>query len=541
MNFYSKILVVNSDLSTFVAAPGWLEDAGYTVFQTKNGRSALNLYKKEQPQIVLVAQTDTHQGYALCQEIKSLPTAVSPLLFLAVQEPTAVPDTAAIDDFLLLPLTKQELLLKIKLANRLVLGEYERDLLLNAANALQNLPGSDALLPSVLADLQTLFMADSIGYTAIDSATGESVIKGAYGKLAYLAGKRIPVSSTGLAQLLQNDRPLVIDNFKEWQKSHGINLNGSRLGKTQAFTAVPLKSGKNILGTLWLGSTYKLDPSTERFLKATASLLTTALQQELWMHEVQQTNVELEAHVAERTEELSNAYKRLQDLNHMKSNFVANVSHELRLPLSNLTLYFDLLKNGSPKKQSEYETQISNNIERLHNLVDNILSLSRLEAQMDEMPMKPIDLNDIVEEVVTMVSSSLINKPVRIQFRPNSSLPPVRGRRERLMQIVTNLLSNAVKHTDQGQILVQTKWQAKQETVCLTVSDSGMGILPEDLPNIFNRFYRGRQSVRQQVPGSGLGLAIVREIVEQHNGRIHVKSTPEQGSTFTVDLPTFIL
>ena len=548
MSYFLKILAIHDESALWDSVCEWLEDAGYAVFHPENGRSALELYQQELPHIVVVDNALPGGWYDLCQTIKDLPTAVSPLILLAIQNKELFSNsgdsiTDLIDDFLPLPLTKRELLLKINLVNRLMLAESEREILLNIASLLQNIPVNNAVLPNVLAELQHLFFANSIGFTVPDKLTGEPFITEAHGKLAHLSGKRIPNDDSGLHRLLQSETAttLLIENFEAWQEEFGFVMNGSGLKGTKSFATVPLQNETNNFGVLWLGSTYTIKPKITRFLSAIASLLTTALQKELWVSEVKQANVELEERVAERTEELSLAYRRLQELDQMKSNFVANVSHELRLPINNLLLYLDLLNKGNAEKRDGYEAQLRLNTERLNRLVDNILNLSRLEAQRGDDPLLPIDLNALVEGVVSMIASSIKEKAIDIQYQPDLNLPPVRGNKDQLIQVMTNLLNNAVKYTDRGQIYVRTLWQCTEETVCFTVTDTGMGILPEDIPNIFNRFFRGRQSVRSQVPGSGLGLSIVREIVEQHNGRITVKSAPGKGSTFTVCLPPLIL
>ena len=131
------------------------------------------------------------------------------------------------------------------------------------------------------------------------------------------------------------------------------------------------------------------------------------------------------------------------------------------------------------------------------------------------------------------------NNKIKLHFEPTTPLPPVWGEPNQITQIVTNLLDNALNYTSEGTITVATELQknGSETEILLQVSDSGIGIPEEDLPHIFDRFYRGSQINRDKTMGSGLGLGIVNEIVSLHNGRITVSSIPNQGSTFTVFLP----
>jgi len=248
---------------------------------------------------------------------------------------------------------------------------------------------------------------------------------------------------------------------------------------------------------------------------------------------------ELEERVQSRTKALAEANEQLKSLDKLKSKFVSDVSHELRNPITNLTLYLELLEYAPPGKQAKYFNTLRNQVRRLSNLVEEILTLSRLESNKYIHLYQPVDFNYLVQQVVTLHKPRAQSKQLKLTFTPTSGLPPAWGEPNQLTQIVTNLLDNALNYTAQGSIQVTTAlWQnGVHPEIELCVSDTGMGIPQEDLPHIFERFYRGSQIDREAMVGTGLGLGIVSEIVSLHNGRINVSSTPNQGATFTVRLP----
>lgn len=248
---------------------------------------------------------------------------------------------------------------------------------------------------------------------------------------------------------------------------------------------------------------------------------------------------ELEDRVQERTRELAEANEQLKSLDKLKSKFVSDVSHELRNPITNLTLYLELLEFAKPEKQPKYFSILRNQVRRLSSLVEEILTLSRLENQSHHHLYQPIDFNYLIQQIIVAHKPRAQNKQVKLHFAPTTPLPLAWGEPNQISQIVTNLLDNALNYTAEGTVTVSTDQQENEANteIILRVSDSGMGIAEEDLPYIFDRFYRGSHIDRDKFMGTGLGLGIVHEIVSLYNGRISVSSTPSQGSTFTVFLP----
>jgi PAS domain S-box-containing protein len=245
----------------------------------------------------------------------------------------------------------------------------------------------------------------------------------------------------------------------------------------------------------------------------------------------------LEQRVAERTRELTEANARLTELDQLKSKFIADVSHELRTPAANLKMYLGLLTEGKPEKRDQYMATLKEQAARLTNLIEDILDLSRVEEEERSIAREPIDLNALTRDVVISQQASAENKGLSLQFEPALDLPRVFGHPNRLAQVVTNLVNNAINYTQDGAIQLHTCYDERRSAIGLVVQDTGSGIAAEDLPHIFQRFYRGQRVGQSNLPGTGLGLGIVKEIVAQHGGAIEVESQVGQGSTFRVWLP----
>ncbi len=232
------------------------------------------------------------------------------------------------------------------------------------------------------------------------------------------------------------------------------------------------------------------------------------------------------------------------EVDRMKSEFVANVSHELRTPLTAIKGYVDLLLMGATgsltKQQQHFLETVRANTQRLNLLVGDLLDISRIETGQVALHMQAVDLANLVREVVTEQARLAKEKgrKVHIEHRLPQGLPPVWGDPERLRQVIENLVENAYRYTPDGGRVLVTARQVGQ-AVQVDVSDTGIGIPPEEQERVFERFYRIESPMVMATPGTGLGLAIVKTLVERHGGRIWLKSTgvPGEGSTFSFTIP----
>ncbi|MGA9531641.1 MAG: GAF domain-containing protein [Anaerolineales bacterium] len=232
----------------------------------------------------------------------------------------------------------------------------------------------------------------------------------------------------------------------------------------------------------------------------------------------------------------------LKELDRLKSQFVSDVSHELRTPLTNIRLYIDLLaENLQSNRSPDYIETLSRESERLAHLIDDLLSLSRLESGATPFQPRPIDINQLLADLSGDRRALAVEQEIELQIETEQGLPEAPGDARLLTQVFTNLLTNAMNYTPEGgRIVLRTRkarWSDRAWVVA-EVEDTGLGIEPEERPLIFKRFFRGRASQSTGAPGTGLGLAICKEIAELHGGRIEVESTPGEGTRISVWLPT---
>jgi two-component system NtrC family sensor kinase len=226
----------------------------------------------------------------------------------------------------------------------------------------------------------------------------------------------------------------------------------------------------------------------------------------------------------------------LKKLDRIKSDFVSTVSHDLRSPLTAILGYVDLLDRAGPinSQQREFIEHIQVSVANITSLVDDLLSLGRIEAGFDTRK-ETVPLVRTIQYCLEGFKSRMEEKKLQLMLDLPDQTPVLFGNPVHLRQMLDNLLDNAIKYTPQGG-KVEVQVQVQRNQVILRMIDSGMGIPAVDLPHIFDKFYRA-SNVQAETPGTGLGLAIVRSIVESHQGRIWVESVFGQGTTFTVVLP----
>jgi signal transduction histidine kinase len=230
--------------------------------------------------------------------------------------------------------------------------------------------------------------------------------------------------------------------------------------------------------------------------------------------------------------------KRQQEIEKQtRVKLASDVSHELRNPISTIGLRLQMLQFSPPEKQRHHLDILRQETAHMGNLVEDILTLSRLEAGPGEAELALEDLNAVVEQVVAAQRARAEVAGLELIFEPGADLPSVRIVRDQLVRVAHNLVANAINYTPAGHVRVSTHLAAERGQVCLRVQDTGIGIEPGELPRLFKRFYRSPRAVKSGVSGTGLGLTIAKEIVDLHGGEIEVESQVGEGSTFRVWLP----
>jgi PAS domain S-box-containing protein len=235
-----------------------------------------------------------------------------------------------------------------------------------------------------------------------------------------------------------------------------------------------------------------------------------------------------------------NDVTRLKELDQMKSEFVDMVSHELRSPLSSIRQKLSLIVDGFTgdisDEQKQIVSRVQHRIDGLIGMISNLLDLSRIEAGRLVQQKERIDLPEIIDGVVELMTQEVEEKGLKFDVTIDAQLFPIHADRQSMETVVTNLVSNSVKYNREGG-KVSIGAQNRGEFIELIVADSGVGISEENLPRIFDKFYRIRSDYTRKVVGSGIGLPLVKAIIEAHFGTITVKSKSEKGTTFTVLLP----
>lgn len=233
------------------------------------------------------------------------------------------------------------------------------------------------------------------------------------------------------------------------------------------------------------------------------------------------------------------------EVDRLKSEFVSTVSHELRTPMTSIKGYADLMLMGAAGQltdpQSRYLKVIKSNADRLHDLVNDLLNISRIETGKTALDLRPLDIAQIIEQIVGHIHGRIQHeaKPMQISTDIAPGLPLVNADQARVTQILTNLADNAFNYTPiNGRITIRAN--AAQNHVYLSVQDSGIGIAKENQDKIFDRFFRAEDEAVQKVSGTGLGLAIVRSLIEMHSGNLTVESDLGKGATFTFNLPVVV-
>jgi two-component system NtrC family sensor kinase len=229
---------------------------------------------------------------------------------------------------------------------------------------------------------------------------------------------------------------------------------------------------------------------------------------------------------------------RLKELDRIKSEFVAIVSHDLRTPLTTIRGYVSLLPRVGPlnDQQQDFVLRVERSMDSIVDLISDLLDIGKIEAGVD-WEMTAVPLHEVVREVAERLrpNAELHHQTLSVNV---SDLSPVLGSQRRLEQVAANLISNAIKYTpDHGRIGVAL--HEDDGFLVLQVSDTGIGISLEDQRHIFDKFYRVESEATEKISGTGLGLSIVKAIIKKHSGRVWVHSELGKGSIFTVLLPRY--
>ena len=227
------------------------------------------------------------------------------------------------------------------------------------------------------------------------------------------------------------------------------------------------------------------------------------------------------------------------ELGKMKSDFVSTVSHEFKSPLTSIRQLSEMLQTGrvpSEERRQRYYDVLLEQSERLSLLIDNILDFAKMEEGKKEFEFKTVEIGPLLEEVVSTIQQQVRHEGFTIEVEFDKSLPSIQADRTAIIQAITNLIDNGIKYSA-GAKKVCVRGFTENQYLIIAVQDFGVGIKPEEIDKVFERFYRGGDELTRTVKGSGLGLTLVKQIVKAHHGTVHVESEPGRGSTFSIRLP----
>ncbi len=346
---------------------------------------------------------------------------------------------------------------------------------------------------------------------------------GEIGQIMKAEGRRINASSPRslVAQAARTRQAVVVndvfddDNF----------LPNPLLPETRSEMAVPMIVGDQLIGVLDVQSDEvgRFDDEEVRIKTALANQIAVAVQNaRLYQQQVQTA-------------------EQARKLDRLKNEFLASMSHELRTPLNSIIGYAEVMIDGVdgelPEEAIEDVQAIHESGKHLLSMINDILDLAKIEAERLELDREPTELAEAVDEVQRITAILVKDKPVRLSSSLPANLPTLDADRIRLRQILNNLMSNAVKFTNEGEVRVVAQHVPDDKVVMISVEDTGIGIAPEHLGEVFEQFRQVDGSSSRRAGGTGLGLAITKRLVEMHGGRIWVESELGKGSKFKFTIP----
>ena len=365
---------------------------------------------------------------------------------------------------------------------------------------------------------------------------GEELIMRASQGAENAIGVHVPLSSGIVGRVARTDRTALVPDIR-------IDPDYIlAIATTRSEIVVPLHKGNVVIGVLNVESPvlHGLTEDDARLLSLLADQVSVAIENAALYDRLRRHSTDLEQTVAERTARLAEALEQAKEADRLKTQFVADVSHELRTPLTNIRLYLELIGQANRERFTEYLETLNRETERLVDLIEDLLAISRLDAGTHPPQPVSLNLNELARGLVADRKRLFDERRIEVTFLPGVHLPRVVADERMLSQVLANLMTNAMHYTlPGGRVSISTEVTVEDgdNWVTLRVTDTGLGIPADERDHVFERFYRGTASRRMGTPGTGLGLSICREILDRHKGRISLQSRVGEGSTFTIWLP----
>lgn len=403
---------------------------------------------------------------------------------------------------------------------------------------------SESLTPQQVADVcltKGLAALNAItGMIALlteDGTTLEIIHTAGFPPEAVASRRRYPIDyPVPTAEATRTGQPIWLSSYAEREQQFpNVPTIDSARG---ARAAIPLSVKGRVIGSMGIGFAESREFGAEDrvLMLALGQQCAQALDRAQLYAAVESNTEVLREKVAERTRELEEAMLQAQSADRAKSALLSTVSHEMRTPLSSIIGFSNLIlsRKPPPDKLAQYAHTINAEAKRLANLINDFLDLQRIESGREVFRFAEVDLAILLQDAVASQNPGE-NSPhtIRLDIEP---VPKVYIDADRIRQVALNLLSNAFKYSSGGEISVALRREDNQ--VLVAIRDLGIGIQPEELDRLFERFYRGNDAERLRIRGTGLGLALCREIIQAHGGRIWAESEgQDRGSTFLFTIP----
>jgi GAF domain-containing protein/DNA-binding response OmpR family regulator len=393
---------------------------------------------------------------------------------------------------------------------------------------------AQAVAHAIGADMTGAYIVDASG-TALQPITGYQIPQES---LQVYSEFHIPLRGHAFVEeAWQNQRAVFTDDAPNDTRLH---KKTSQLFPAQSVLLLPMIVRGEIFGGLWAVWWKEAHRFTEEELQLAEGIVrqaAVAIQNARLFEEVEDSRIELQ----QRAKALEDANARLQELDRLKSQFLAHMSHELRTPLNSIIGFSEVLMDGLVGQLTPEQLECVNNIltsgEHLLALINDILDLSKIEAGRVTLDLKVLDVEEWLAGVQKTIAPLVEKKSQTLTIDLAADLPQLVADPFRIKQVLINLLSNANKFTPEGGHITLSCYMADPETMIFSVADTGIGIKPEEQEIIFEEFRQSSSISVGDVGGTGLGLAISRRLVEMHGGHMWVESEYGAGSTFSFLLP----
>lgn len=525
-----RVLIADDEADVLDMCAKALSAEGYQVSRARSGLEAVEMAKQQDFELLITdIRMPGMSGLEAYRAIKQLDPDIAGVAITGYGA-VAMVITAlklGMDDFLLKPFSLGDL--SAAVSNALTRKGLEKENarlkalipLFQLSQTFVTVTDLDTLLQGIMQVAVQATLAD-LGVLMLENEASESLeVRAIVTKSgAQLPGQEYRLSDTITRRATEDGQPVI------WQESSVERFFAQETISHQVTTAValPLITKGEVIGTLGLGKGRAEEPfarSDLELLSVLASQAAAAIQN------------------ARLFSRIRSAYEQLKELDRMKSEFLSTVSHELRAPLHSIGGFMQLLLDDKVEDratQREALETVARQTERLTRLINNLLDVSRMESGWLKLEKGPVQIRDVVREVVAEVRPMAEGRQIALADDTAPELPIVFADHERLAQVIRNLMHNAIKFTPSGGRIVISAAESEGNLV-ISVEDDGAGISGEAMPHLFERFYQADSSDTRRAGGTGLGLYICRQIVIAHGGSIWAESEVGKGSTFHLGVP----